>query len=150
MKYWLRIRQITALICTPVVGLLAARLVSVMEALLRSKPPVEDDAALFAQAIVGPLVIPAFLIFCAFYILPVSWFLRRFNVFLSAAIITLPIWILSSVVLNAPQLGERVWETAVFLTGPALALPIMASALVARAAWMPNKALQATAATPGI
>lgn len=141
MSRWHHIRQISAIIACPAVGLLAGRLVSVTDTLLRSKPPIEDDAALRAQAIVEPLVIPAFVLFCAIYILPAAWVLRRLarlNFLFTAVLITLPVWILSSVALNAPQLGERVWQTAVFLTGPVFALPVLCSSLVAGAAWEPN------------
>jgi hypothetical protein len=132
-------RLTTAAIGAPIAGLLVVVAISAIEHRLYGPGANQDNGALRAQEIVGPLLKPAFVVLCWVYVVPASWFLtrRRVPALFAALLLTLPVWFAATVLLYAPSL-DQVWVTGAVIA-VLVGLPVFAAALVATAACRPNK-----------
>jgi hypothetical protein len=132
-------RLAAAVVCTPLAGLMVVLGISAIQHALYGPAANQDNGALRAREIVGPLLKPAFVIVCWVYIVPASWFLTRLGVraTLAALFLTVPVWFAATALLYAPAL-DQFWVTAAVIAG-LVGLPVFAAALVAAAACRPNK-----------
>lgn len=133
-------RLFTAAIGAPLAGLLVVMAISAIEHHFYGAAANQDNGALRAQEIVGPLLKPAFVIVCWLYVVPVSWFLTRPGIPPPAAalLLTLPVWFVATALLYAPSL-DQFWVTAAVIA-VLVGLPVLAAALVATSACRPKGA----------
>ena len=77
-------RLATAVVCSPLAGLLVSHFTIAIEHAMYGQPAYLDNGAYRAHELVGPLLKPAFVIVCWFYVIPASWLLTRFWVYESS------------------------------------------------------------------
>ena len=132
-------RLATAIVCSPLAGLMVVLGISAIEHALYGPAANQDNAALRAREIVGPLLKPAFVIVCWVYVVPASWLLTRSGVRAPSAalLLTVPVWFAATALLYVPAL-DQFWIHAAVIAA-LVGLPVLAAALVATAACRPNK-----------
>ena len=109
-------RTIIAVAAASCAGLLAEWIVSLLDPIVRRvmgfAPAVDDSAARIASAIMTPILVLGFPVFCSLYILPImrrclgAFQMPRWRVPISAFLSAAIVWILFCVLLYSPRIDS--------------------------------------------